>query len=186
MREDILDAAERIVASGGIDELTVRAVADETHYGKSTVHAHIGSKEELLDALADRVMDRHIAALSALSGGPHDTGDGRFQTTAQLILDEPELATAMFGRPRPPDMVAWSRRWIATFSRELHENLGASDEAALAEALYLSHQQIVTVIPTIAQSGDREFGGRVLRETFQPFTVLARELEAHRRTVETR
>ena len=56
---------------------------------------------------------------------------------------------------------------------------------ALAEALYLSHQQIVTVIPTIADAGDREFGGRVLRETFQPFSVLARELEAHRQRVDS-
>ena len=61
MREDILDAAERIVTSGGIGELTVRAVAHETSYGKSTVHTHIGSKDELLEALADRIMDRHIA-----------------------------------------------------------------------------------------------------------------------------
>lgn len=180
MREDILDAAERIVASRGIGDLTVRAVADETHYGKSTVHTHIGSKEELLDALADRVMDRHIAVLTALRGGPDDTGDGRFQRTADLIIEAPQLAAAMFGRRRPDDLVAWSRRWIGTFSVELLENLGADDEAALAEALHLSHQQIVTVIPTIADSGDREFGGRVLRETFQPFNVLAREFQAQR------
>lgn len=185
MREDILDAAERIVAERGIAELTVRSVADETHYGKSTVHAHIGSKEELLDALANRVMDRHIAALSALTGGPDDTSDGRFQRTADLILEAPELATAMFGRRRPDDLVAWSRRWIGTFSSELRDHLGAQDEAALAEALYLSHQQIVTVIPTIAASGDREFGGRVLRETFQPFSTLATELEAqHKRSTD--
>ena len=185
MREDILDAAERIVTSGGIGELTVRAVAHETSYGKSTVHTHIGSKDELLEALADRIMDRHIAALTALADGPDDTGDGRFRVTADLIIGAPELAEAMFGRPRPRDLVSWSKRWIATFSRELHDNLGAKDEAALAEALYLSHQQIVTVIPTIADAGDREFGGRVLRETFQPFSVLARELEAHRQRVDS-
>lgn len=180
MREDIVDAAERIVASRGIAQLTVRAVADECHYGKSTVHTHIGSKEELLDALADRVMDRHIAALTALRGGPGDTSDGRFQCTADFIIDAPELATAMFGRRRPDDLVAWSRRWVGTFSGELRDDLGSQDEAALAEALYLSHQQIVTVIPTIATADDREFGARVLRETFQPFSTLARELEALR------
>ena len=180
MREDILDAAECIVRAGGIGDLTIRAVADHIHYGKSTVHGHIGSKEDLVDALADRVMDRHIAALVALSRGPEDTSDDRFRTTADLIIEDPELAAAMFGRRRPFDIVAWSRRWIATFSQELIEDLAANDEDALAEALYLSHQQIVTVIPTIAEAGDRDFGGRVLRQTFQPFSMLARELEAHR------
>ena len=180
MRDDILDAAEAIVRSHGRDQLTVSAVAEATHYGKSTIHSHIGSKEELLEALADRVMDRHIRALAALHDGPDDTGDGRFRTTAGLIIESPELAAVMFGRPRPSDIVRWSKRWVATFSTELHADISAADEAALAEALYLSHQQIVTVIPTIAAAGDVEFGARVLRETFQPFTMLARELEEHR------
>ena len=181
MRDDILDAAEAIVRTRGRDHLTVRAVADQTHYGKSTIHSHIGSKDELLDALADRVMDRHIRALSALKGGPDDSPDGRFRVTADLIIEAPELAAAMFGRPRPIDLVTWSKRWIATFSEQLLADVNESDEAALAEALYLSHQQIVTVIPTIAESGDREFGARMLRGTFQPFTMVTNELEARRR-----
>lgn len=180
MRDDILDAAEGIVRSRGLSELTVRSIAEQTHYGKSTVHGRIGSMEDLLDALADRLTDRHIATLSRLSGGADDTGDARFRATAEFIIETPELAAAMFGRRRPRQMISWSRRWLATFSRELLENLAANDEEALAEALYLSHRQIVTVISTIADSGDADFGARVLRETFQPFSTLARELEHQR------
>ncbi len=180
MREDILDAAEAIVADQGLDQLTVRAVAKASHYGKSTIHSRIGSKEELLDALADRIMDRHILEVSALVGGPDDTRRARFLLTSDFIIAEPELAAAMFGRPRPRDLVAWSKRWLATFSDELSRDLAERDEAALAEALYLCHQRIVAIIPTIAAAGDREVGARMLRSTFEPFTLVAAELETLR------
>lgn len=180
MREDILDAAEAIVRDHGIEHLTVRSVAEATFYGKSTIHSHIGSKEELVDALADRVMDRHIRRLSNLAGGPNDSSDGRFATTTELIIEDPALATLMFGRARPRDLITWSQRWINTFSAELANNLEANDEAALGEALYLSHQRIVAVIPTIAASADRDFGVAMLRETFAPFSAVARELEEQR------
>ncbi len=178
LREDILAAAEALIEEEGVEALSVRALAARTNWGKSSVQTMIGSKDELLDAVADRVMERHIQALTALAGGPEDTSDGRFRTTAGLIIDSPNLATAMFGRRRPDDLTGWSKRWVGTFSQELATDLDTSDERALAEALYLSHQQIVTVIPTIAESRDVEFGGRLLRSTFGPFSSLAREFDA--------
>lgn len=178
MRDTILNAAEAVVRCNGLEALTVRAVADRAHYGKSTIHTLIGTKAELVEALADRISERHIATLKELRGGPDDTRDGRFLCTADLILDSGDLAKLMFGRSRPPDLVAWSHRWIATFSDEILDALGESDEVALAEALFLAHQQLVPVIDLVANSGDRAFGARVLREVFGPFSALVRELEA--------
>lgn len=178
MREDILDAAEAIVRDHGIDHLTVRAVAEATHFGKSTIHAQIGSKDALLDALADRMTDRHLARMRTLRGGPEDTPEGRFRQNARLMIEEPDLAAVMFGRDRPDDIVAWSTPWLRSFSHELRDNLDTDDELALAEALHLCHRQYVPLIPTIAESGDADFGGRLLQTTFEPFVALARELEA--------
>lgn len=181
LREDILTAAEALIEEEGVRALTVRSLAARTNWGKSTVQTMIGSKDELLGVIADRVMERHIAALANLHGGPDDTSDGRFRMTAELIIAAPNLAAAMFGRPRPCCLVEWCRQWVATFSRELSEDIHVADEEALAEALYLSHQQIVTVIPTIAESADPDFGVRLLRETFAPFADVARAIEAQRR-----
>jgi AcrR family transcriptional regulator len=55
--EGILDVAER-VAAGGIDGLTIRAVAAELESSPMALYRYFGTKDELVDALLNRVLGR--------------------------------------------------------------------------------------------------------------------------------
>jgi AcrR family transcriptional regulator len=55
--EEILDVAER-VAAGGIETLTIRAVATELESSPMALYRYFSTKEELVDALLNRVLGR--------------------------------------------------------------------------------------------------------------------------------
>jgi AcrR family transcriptional regulator len=54
-REAILDAALHIVDTEGLDALTMRRVSDALETGPASLYAHVGDKEEMVEALLDRV-----------------------------------------------------------------------------------------------------------------------------------
>ena len=54
-RERIVDAALAIVDAGGLDALSMRAVAQALDTGPASLYAHIGDKDELLGLLIERV-----------------------------------------------------------------------------------------------------------------------------------
>src|SRR5262245_61109530 len=56
-RAALLDAAEQLIAEGGPDALSVRAVADAVGTTTRAVYSLFGSKDGLLAALAHRVFD---------------------------------------------------------------------------------------------------------------------------------
>jgi len=57
--EGILDAAER-VSTGGFDALTVRAVAASMGASPMALYHYFATKDELIDALLDRVLGRFV------------------------------------------------------------------------------------------------------------------------------
>ena len=62
MLDAILDAAERLFASSGPTDVSLRAIAAEAGVTYGLVHAYAGSKDELYD----RVMARYAARLSEM------------------------------------------------------------------------------------------------------------------------
>jgi len=57
-REVIIDTAARVFARGGYDATGVTELCEATELGKGALYHYIGSKEELLAAIHDRVMDQ--------------------------------------------------------------------------------------------------------------------------------
>jgi AcrR family transcriptional regulator len=55
-REDIVEAAVRILDREGVDALTVRRLGEELGTGSATLYWHIGSKDELGELVYDHVM----------------------------------------------------------------------------------------------------------------------------------
>jgi AcrR family transcriptional regulator len=56
-REQIVEAALRIVVAEGIDAVSMRRVAQEFGTGPSSLYAHIANKDELLQLMIDRIND---------------------------------------------------------------------------------------------------------------------------------
>lgn len=55
-REAIVETALRILDKDGLDELSMRRLADELDTGPASLYWHVGSKDGLLDLIFDRVI----------------------------------------------------------------------------------------------------------------------------------
>ena len=66
----ILDAAERLIGVLGYTKTTMDDVAREAGVGKRTIYVHFPSKEEVILATIDRIVDRLLARLRDLAGEP--------------------------------------------------------------------------------------------------------------------
>ncbi|QAY72567.1 TetR family transcriptional regulator [Agromyces protaetiae] len=62
-RQQIVDEALRLLDDEGLDALSLRTLASRLGVRAPTLYWHVKSKAELLDALADAIMDEAIGAL---------------------------------------------------------------------------------------------------------------------------
>lgn len=70
-REEILDAALRVLSSRGMDGLTIEAVAREAEFAVGSIYRHFASKEEMVESLfvhLTQPLFTEIEALAAESG----------------------------------------------------------------------------------------------------------------------
>jgi AcrR family transcriptional regulator len=124
-RERILDAAEA-VARRSFGDLTVRAVAARLEAAPMALYNHFATKDELVDALLDRVLGRFEP--------PPATGDWAgdlraFARAHRRVLVEHAWAVApIFSRPNPgPSAVAIGEHAFAILARA-----GFSEDGAVA------------------------------------------------------
>jgi AcrR family transcriptional regulator len=124
-RERILDAAED-VASQGFDALSMRAVAARLEAAPMALYNHFVDKEQLVDALLDRVLSRFEPE--------PPTGDWaedlrRFACAHRRVLTEHVWAVApIFGHPNPgPSAVRIGEHAFAILARA-----GLSEDDAVA------------------------------------------------------
>src|SRR3954451_22879248 len=63
-RDDVVEAAFRLVETYGADALTMRRLADELGAAVTAIYWHVGNRDALLDQLVDRIVDDmgHIRA----------------------------------------------------------------------------------------------------------------------------
>ena len=71
-RSEILDAAESLFLTKGYDKATIIDILKATGIAKGTFYYHFSSKEEVMDGIIDRIVDRDAAL-------------------AQKIIDEPDI-----------------------------------------------------------------------------------------------
>ena len=64
-RQQVVDEALQLLDGEGLDALSLRTLAGRLGVQAPTLYWHIGSKAELLDALADAIMDDAIRAVPA-------------------------------------------------------------------------------------------------------------------------
>jgi AcrR family transcriptional regulator len=132
-RDDIIEAARRIVALVGVDGLTMRRLADDLGVTPMAAYHYFTSKEQLLDAVGALVVreardaDRGAALLSwdeRIRSNAH--------TTFHALTAYPGLATFLLDRPISRDL-----RATPGISVEEFEQAGFSrDEAQLAHATF--------------------------------------------------
>src|SRR3569623_3291904 len=67
-REAIVDTSARIFAQGGYHGTGIAELCEANDLGKGALYHYIGSKEELLVAITDQVMDEVMAGADRVAG----------------------------------------------------------------------------------------------------------------------
>jgi AcrR family transcriptional regulator len=87
---DIMSATYRALCEYGYADLTMQRIADESGRSKAALHYHYDTKEDLLDAFLDHVLDQFEARLACESADP----DERLETFLAAVFDPPDDAGA--------------------------------------------------------------------------------------------
>ncbi|MGH8951606.1 MAG: TetR/AcrR family transcriptional regulator, partial [Acidimicrobiia bacterium] len=93
----IADAAVAFVDREGPDALSMRTLAAELGVATMTLHRQVGSREELLDAMVDRVTAD--VAVGDVQGEWHERYTALFQCLHQVMVAHPGLVRLRLTRP---------------------------------------------------------------------------------------
>jgi TetR/AcrR family tetracycline transcriptional repressor len=100
-RQQVIDEALRLLDDEGLDALSLRTLAGRLGVQAPTLYWHIGSKAELLDALADAILDNAIQGIP--KSGPDDNW------AEWLLVALRELRTAILHRRDGARVVSGAR-----------------------------------------------------------------------------
>jgi AcrR family transcriptional regulator len=134
-REALLDAAEELIAQGGPDALSVRAVADAVGTTTRAVYSLFGSKDGLLAALGQRVFEVLGSTLSRqpLTDDPvQDLVDAAVHVFRAMAIENPAAYRITFLRV-VPDLDLGHRTLVAAEQSLslLHERFRRLEERGL-------------------------------------------------------
>ena len=136
-RQQVIDEALRLADDEGLDALSLRTLAGRLSVQAPTLYWHIGSKVELLDALADAIMDDAIRAI------PQSRSDDNWADW--LLAALVELRRAMLHRRDGARIVSGARLSLrrADFSESAMSTLvGHGVELQQARLLVLAGERL--------------------------------------------
>jgi AcrR family transcriptional regulator len=135
-RDEILDAAQRIVERDGAGNLTIDGVAREAGLSKGGVLYNFPTKERLLKSMLDRMLENTIPMIDAFreefAGGPNPTLRAMIKTTANKECVDPALSRAVLAvAAEDPEMLAPLRQELAKRWEQVRQECEDRDMAAL-------------------------------------------------------
>jgi AcrR family transcriptional regulator len=104
LREEILDAAERLlIETGDRDAVSIRAVAEAVGVTPPSIYLHFADKSELLFAVCEKhfeILDEHLEDAAASTDDPLESLRLRGQAYVRFGLEHPEHYRILFmGKP---------------------------------------------------------------------------------------
>ncbi|MFF3494259.1 TetR family transcriptional regulator [Streptomyces sp. NPDC002795] len=141
----ILDACAELLDETGYDELSTRAVAHRAEVPIGSVYRFFGNKRALVDALAERNLDRYVRRVTARL---RDVPAGDWRAAMDAVLDEylamkrtaPGFSLVDFGTQLPvgaPD-AGPNHRVADTLTDLLAPRLDRTPDAALRRAFLVA------------------------------------------------
>ncbi|OZM71418.1 TetR family transcriptional regulator [Amycolatopsis antarctica] len=144
-RERVLDAYEAILIEGGVDAVTLDAVAARAEVSKGGLLYHFGSKEALLQGLLDRMHALYDADLEAARSAPEGVVAYYLQTSVSEVTENSALHRATLALvplamadPRVGTAVReCNGRWRTLLHEHVRDPLSADLLAVIGDGLYL-------------------------------------------------
>jgi AcrR family transcriptional regulator len=98
-RDAFVDVAQRHIASGAYEQLSVQQVIDEVGASKGAFYHYFGSKGDLLEAVVERMADQATVAWQPVLAAPGLSAgerlEGIFRTVAEIKWERRELVIAI-------------------------------------------------------------------------------------------
>jgi AcrR family transcriptional regulator len=147
-RDDIVEAAVRILDAEGVDALTVRRLGEELNTGSATLYWHIASKDELGELVYDHVMGEIELAEPDPSRWEEQVKDLARQAY-RVMLRHRDLARLSLGRiPAGPNMLR-VMQWTVGLLRAA----GLPDHAAAYAGDMLGRYLDASVLEVTSEGG---------------------------------
>lgn len=132
-RERLIDAAERLFATHGLEAVTMRQLAGALGVSAMTPYRYFADKDAILAAVRARAFNRHADALEAARASGASDLDGSFAVGGAYVrfaLAHPEAYKLMFDLEQPnaaayPELVAAGERSRATMTAHLSDLIAA-------------------------------------------------------------
>lgn len=83
-RDAFLDAAERLIRTQGYEQMTVRDVLDELDASKGAFYHYFGSKEALLEAVIERMVETGLAVVEPIVADPALPATAKLQAVFEV------------------------------------------------------------------------------------------------------
>ena len=111
-RERIIRSAARLLAEGGREAVTTRAVVAAAGVQAPTIYRLFGDKQGLIEAVAEYQLSQHVMGKAAAAGADAERDPVEVLREAWLLnvqfgLENPDLFSLMNGDPRP------GKQWAA-------------------------------------------------------------------------
>ncbi|SFA92093.1 transcriptional regulator, TetR family [Amycolatopsis marina] len=150
-RQQILDAATRIVAEGGMSALSVRAVAAAAGIGASTLRYYFPSQRELYDEVVGRSFDDQLSNLRI-----HDRAIPPAERLLECLLQF---------LPPSEDQVLHLERWLAFYTSAVGPDRTEQGAALLASFAHRARRRVDAWLAVLQQEDALRHGDRARHGT---------------------
>ncbi|MBD0282168.1 MAG: TetR/AcrR family transcriptional regulator, partial [Thermoleophilaceae bacterium] len=162
----VLAAAHELLADGGLDALTMRALAERLGVRPNALYSHVASKTELIDAVLDDV----VAEVEPPSRDTDDANAGLYAlmaSTYDVLLRHPDLVPLYVARQgaRGPNAKGLGEVMLALLERGGVSGRRALDARRVLIVYTIGFAGFATS-PPFEGIGDRPLSGDEIRANF--------------------
>jgi AcrR family transcriptional regulator len=136
-RNEILDVAHRLVQTKGYEQMTIRDIMDELQISKGALYHYFSSKQAVLEALTERIVEEAEQLVVPIVRDPHRTGLEKLQHFFSAVI--------RWKSAQKPFMVALLRVWYADDNAIVRQKVAAA-----------AHKRFPSLLAAIIQQGTEE------------------------------
>ncbi len=135
-RDEILDAGQRLIYTKGYERMTIQDMLDELHISKGAFYHYFDSKEALLEAITNRLLDEAERRLKPVLENPDLNAVEKFQQYFNVVT---RLKTE-----QKPFLVALLRVWYADDNAIVREKVRLTGSTRVVALLQSVIEQGIT------------------------------------------